>query len=207
MKKILLATLFLVSLSVYARGGGSFGGGRSSSFSSPSRSSSFSSPSRSSGTSSSGRSSWFSRPSPRSGTPDGANSPSSKSGQSKPFTQSSRGYFGGGNSTPTRFSPSGKTIYSAKSALDESPRMVSTPTGQSISVYHYYYPTYYYGSGYSWYHYYFYYHMFGNHSYCYHQGGGYAVPRNCQKIEDCAHGETCDITKKQCVLRTGEWTN
>jgi hypothetical protein len=83
--------------------------------------------------------------------------------------------------------------------------VVSTPTGQSISVYHYYYPTYYYGSGYSWYHYYFYYHMFGNHSNCYHSGGGLAVPRVCQKLEDCAHGETCDIVKKQCTLRTGEW--
>jgi hypothetical protein len=199
MKKILLATLLLVSLSVFARGGGGFSGSSHSS-SSSSHSSSFGSSSRSSGTStskpsSSGRSSWFgssTKSAPTTATPKGT-----------PFAPSSRGFFGG---SPTKSTFSGPQRYTAQSALAASPAVVHTPS-QPISVYHYYYPTYYYGSGYSWYHYYFYYHMFGNHSNCYHSGGGLAVPRLCQKLEDCAHGETCDITKKQCVLRTGEWTN
>lgn len=198
MKYLLLLLLCVFSLNLGAKGGGSFGGGRSSSFSSGR--SSFGGSSRSSGTTSkstgsgsSGRS-WFGG--------SKSSTPSSTSGKSKPFTQSSRGMFGS-SSTP-RVSPSGKTIYTAKEALDVSPAVVRT-SGEPISVYHYYYPSPMYGSGYSWLNYYFYYHMLGYHSYCYHQGGGLAQPRICAKQEDCAHGETCDMNKKQCVLRQGEW--
>lgn len=215
MKKILaflLVVLTLVGADTFARGGGGFSGGRSS-FSSGR--SSFSG-----GSYSSGRSSFGSG---RSTTPSAPSKPSTSSGSG--FTTSSRGLFGRGGSTSKggAFTPSSRGKYGSgsststykpttKEVLYSSSSTVSTP-GQSISIYHYYYPTPFYGSGYSFYQYYFWYHMFGNHSNCYHNGGGKVVVRKCElnpksvnmvngkPTNTCHEGETCDPKTLECKLK------
>lgn len=173
----------LVTASAFAgRGGGGFSSGRSS-FSSG-RSSGFSS----------GRSSFSA---PRSAPSKSYSAPSTPS-RSSSFGTSSRGSFGRGSSTSrgSTFTPSSRGSYGRSSGMGDykssqynipktnrevlstSSTLVSTPYN-SVPIYHYYYPTPWYGSGYSFYQYYYWSHFWGYHSHCYHNEGGLAVPRTC----------------------------
>jgi len=95
--------------------------------------------------------------------------------------------------------------------LSRSTTYVVASPYRSISVYHYYYPGYFYGSGYNFFQYYYWSHIFGDHSHCYHSGGGMAVPRKCDPNRKtttsewtdntCTDAETCDVTTRQCKLK------
>lgn len=197
MKKLFAIIVSILFLSVtatdaFGRGGGSFGGGRSSFSSGRSSGSS----SRSSGSSS--RGGGFGNSSSSKGSSSGSSrggffGNSSKSSGKGFFGNSSspkKGGFGNGN-VGTREKP----VYTARSVLYE----------RHIDVYHYYYPGYFYGSGYGWYHYYFWYHFFGNHAYCHHYGGGQATPRMCKYDGECTSAEVCNLKTNTCALKEGTW--
>jgi hypothetical protein len=210
MKKLILGLCLALMFSTVSFGRGSFGGGRSSfgggrssSFSSG-RSSSFGSSSHSSSSSSSSHSSSSSS---SSGSRGSWFSSSSKGSFGNKGSTSKGGWFGSGTSTSrgTTFSkPAPKT---AQTVIYESHAVVQTRvyTPAQITVYHYYYPSTFYGSGYNWYNWYYWYHVFGNHRYCYHHGGGREIHRVCSKDADCTSGEMCDMQIKECKLKPGSW--
>lgn len=205
---VLVSAFLLLSADSFGRGGGSFGGGRSSSFSSG----------RSSGYSS-GRSSGYSSGSSRggsygnSGSSKGGsygNSGSSKGSSYGNGSSSRSGWFGNssgssGKNSYGNGSSSSKPVYTAKSVLETNSSTMRIGNGSNISVYHYYYPSPFYGSGYSFYRFYFWYHVFGNHSRCYHSGGGQAAPRACKVEADCTQAETCNLKTNTCQLKQGSW--
>jgi hypothetical protein len=192
---IICLALTLFAVDTFARGGG-FSSGRSSFSSGRS--------SYSSGSFSSGRSSFSS------GRSSSTNNSSSSSSSSS-FGTSSRGLFGRGSSSSrgSTFSTSSRGSYGSgstkyvpttKEVLSSSPVMISTPY-HSVPIYYYYYPTPFYGSGYHFYQWYYWSHFWGNHSHCYHQGGGMAPPvRKCEKDAQCYDGEKCNLVK-QCQLK------
>lgn len=193
MRKLFLLLCFLLSVSAFARGGG-FSSGRSSF--------------------SSGRSSFSS---PRSySAPKTYSAPTTKS-----FTTSTRGSFGNGSSKSRGglFGSSSRGSYGMGSSTTSRSSIAKAPTTRevlsystitvgtryhSVPIYYYYYPSSFYGSGYGFYHYYFWYHMFGNHSNCYHNGGGQAVVRKCDdtlKDKACYQGEVCELKTHECKLK------
>lgn len=204
---VVLLVLALVPLDSLAKGfsGGrsSFSGGRSSSFSS-------------------GRSS-FSAPrtysAPRPSVPSAS--------RSSRFGTSSRGSFGMGSTTTrgSSFGTSSRGKYgtgsssipslprSNREVLISSTSVIHTPY-RSVPIYYYYYPTPWYGSGYGFYQWYYWSHFWGNHSHCYHRGGGMApAPRKCDPSPKtvnmvngsptniCSEGELCDLKTHECRLK------
>lgn len=217
MKKLFVALVTVLTLisssNSLGRGGGGFSSSsRSSSFSSSSssRGSSYSSSSRGSSygnSSSSSRSSGYGNSSSSS---RGASYGNSSSSASVPYTRSGRGYFGGVSSNSGAYGNGNigtaeKPRYSARSILEDSPATMRVGYGYEMSVYHYYYPGYFYGSGYNWYRYYFWMHIMGNHDQCYHNGGGKAAIRTCKLDADCTKAESCNLKTNSCQIRAGTW--
>ncbi len=186
--------------------GGGFSSGRSSFSSGRS--------SYSGGSFSSGRSIYSA---PRVSTP----STTSRGGS---FTRPSRGLFGRGGSTSrgSTFGTSSNGKYGSGSfvtppttreVLTSSSVTIRTPY-HTVPIYYYYYPTPWYGSGYHFYQWYYWSHFWGNHSHCYHQGGGQAIPpRKCDPTTKnaidfpaisgniCSEAETCDLKSHECKLK------
>lgn len=200
MKKLIaLLSVILIFLAAdsFARGGGGFSGGRSSFGGGRS--------SFGGGSFGGGRSSFGGgRSAPTSPSKPSSPSPSSRGGW---FGSSSKGKFGNGNTNSKggtfSSSPRGKTTPpTTKEVLYSSPTVISTPY-HSVPIYYYYYPTPYYGSGYSFYQWYYWSHWWGNHSHCYHQGGGQATVRKCDEkvANSCYQGEYCEVKTHECKLK------